>query len=131
MNVPDTLDVPQGLPNIPILRAQAVARIWDDPLAEWTDRELDALGDLVAHHAQRYVIAHRPPGNDWRACEGLFIVNRDLEDGICLPKWVALASWLAPESAVGSAPAFILELTSLVLSGRLAAYHWSPFPPSP
>lgn len=109
-----------SMTNFPGLRQECLKRLYREPLAQWTAREIDELGDLFAQQA-RVEVSKPQYKNDWRANPGLLLVVRDTEEIASprLPKWVALVSWLTPESASGYVPGLVAELTTLALSGQL------------
>lgn len=75
-----------------------------------------AWAEIAAEREKLQVSGPRVP--DWREVEGFTIFVRDIEETAPeheMPKWTALASWLAPESIAGSAPSFISELAQWAL----------------
>ena len=137
VNVPDRMVDFQGLRMLCLERARLC------PNTLWTREETEAAKQIFFRHVRQYldhvvstpdwpkVVAERvrlkvenPHVPDWRECPGFCIYSRDVDEiseEFEMPKWAALASWLAPESIAGSAPNFIAELAQLAVFGTLGA----------
>lgn len=128
--VPDRMVTLQGL------RMLCLQKHREAPLEMWTTAELVAAIAVFKRHTHRYMLEMNKteewkeffrlkkdtPG--WRENPGYVIFTRDIEElpKECeIPKWIALATWLTPESVAGSAPDFISELAQLALSERLVS----------
>lgn len=112
------------------LRILCFDRLWQEPLATFTEAESEALGDLFAHYTkawQRANFSAETGTPDWRENPGYRVFIRDFEDlPLEVPKWALLAGWLAPESVALAAPEFIAHAAKLALANQLAGYQPVP-----
>jgi hypothetical protein len=113
--------------NFQYLRDQALKRLRREGVVDWTDDEIEAIGDLLAEFAGKESSQRKYQNCDWRENEGLLILSRDLDELSDLyPKWAALVAWLAPESPiVVQAPDLIELIARAALRGTLHKYRTS------
>jgi hypothetical protein len=93
-----------AFPNFHLLRERCLDRMWAAPLTTWSSQEKASIRLLTKDYACR----HPREQHGWTEDPAVTVMARDLESAEALPKWVALASWLAPESIVSQ------RLTELV-----------------
>lgn len=113
--------------NFQYLREQALKRLRREGSVDWTDDEIEAIGDLLTEFATTQASQRKYQNSDWRENEGLLVLSRDLDELSDLyPKWAALVSWLAPESPVVlQAPELAELIARAALRGTLHKYRRS------
>lgn len=111
--------------NFQYLRDQALKRLRLEGAVDWTDDEIEAIGDLLTEFATQQASKRKYQNSDWRENEGLLVLSRDLDElSVLYPKWAALVAWLAPESSVVlQAPELAELIARTALRGTLHKYR--------
>lgn len=123
-------EVPLTMTNFQSLRVECLARFWQEPTKTLDPQEFKVVCRLFALAAREHILGPHYQGptsktghRDWRDNEGLVIINRDLEElPMELPKWLMLASWLTPESAVSHCPDLVDQIVRLALTDQLKSH---------
>lgn len=120
-------ELPLVMTNFQSLRIECIARFWKEPTKTFSSQEFNTMCKLFSLAAKEHILSQHYQGptaktghRDWRDNEGLVIINRDLEElPEELPKWLAIATWLAPESAVSRCPDLVEKIVRLALLDQL------------
>lgn len=120
-------DTPLVMTNFQSLRIECITRFWQEPAKTFSPQEFNTMCRLFSLAARDHILSQHYQGptaktghRDWRDNAGLVIINRDLEElPVELPKWLAIASWMTPESAVSHCPDLVEKIVRSALSNTL------------
>lgn len=105
-----------ALPNFHQLREGALDRMWAAPLVTWSPQEAASIRLL----AKDYALRHPRGPEEWTCDPAIVVMDRDIAGPESLPKWMCLATWLAPESIVAQRlTELLISIATLALEDRL------------
>ncbi len=117
------------LPHLSYLRELAIARLYEDPLAEFSSQDINVLTALFGRECGRSVLRDKTVDpytynfDEHPLLESLARVAQ--ED---LPKWTALVAWLDPDGLATKYPVLIGTVASYLL-GENARQIMAEIPP--